>query len=91
MCKDLNTEWRLRPDLNWCPDCWFSAEIESKTTEAMEKFHCFNCGYIAHIWYNTDENCQWNAIKNISPRYFTDEEWHKFWAENYKIEQKDLF
>jgi hypothetical protein len=72
--------WQSRPDFNWCYNCWFNAKIESKTTEIGETFVCLHCGYSARHYHNEprDKDC---------PRYFTDEEWSKFWTENYKIKE----
>lgn len=70
-------EWVSRPDLNWCPNCWFSAKIESKPTPIGTKYLCTNCGVSVHQ-YNDG-----NSIEEL-PRYYTDEEWNEYWEKNIK-------
>jgi len=69
-------EWHKRPDLNWCYFCWFNADIESKTNEICEKFICHTCGVSVHVHHGEDDP--------EAPRFFTDEEWDKFWKDNYE-------
>lgn len=75
--------WQKRKDLNWCINCWFAADIESATKlkdiGIVEIFHCMNCSEKETIFPGS-------AVGEGSFRFFTDEEWTRFWKENY---QKD--
>lgn len=83
--------WIERKDFNWCFNCWFNAKIESKETEIGTNFICLNCG----VCVNKPNSKLLEKIKNSNqsykfdekeyPRFFTEEEWQKYWEENIKI------
>lgn len=67
--------WQSRPDLNWCPVCWFAGKFESKTHEVLGiRILCLNCG------------CSYNEADGFPncPINISDENWDKYWKENFK-------
>ena len=66
-------EWKQRLDLNWCYNCWFAANIESRETLIGIMYLCRNCGISTRAG---NDDC---------PRYFTDEEWNEYWQKNIQI------
>jgi hypothetical protein len=83
------SKWIERKDLNWCYGCWFNAKIESKETLIGTVFICLNCGFRVR---KPLEDLQSDLDKLIDdkelPKYFTDEEWDKYWEENFKEKDK---
>lgn len=67
--------WKSRPDLNWCPYCHFAGKFEAKDREIGSLILCLNCG---STFSENDPSGR--------PRFFSDDEWDKYWVQNIKSE-----
>jgi hypothetical protein len=75
--------WTRIPHLNWCPNCWFAAEIEGKQILIGFMYLCLNCG-TRSIKYNDDNR---SALDLKIPQHFSKEEWNKVWEKNFKAKE----
>lgn len=77
-------EWVSRRELNWCSYCWFNAKIESRQTDIGTMWLCLNCGISIHAY--PDGNGKGSLGEEL-PRYFSDEEWQKYWETHIKVKE----
>jgi len=63
---------------NWCPSCWFGANIEVVPRKIYDHIICHNCGIVITDYRD-------GTFSDYPPMFFSsDEEWDKYCKENFQ-------